>query len=360
MQLLHSFLNRFLQACPHAMARVVFFILMIVSLLSVDSVLAKPRKVSSVEWQTNWIHPGAITIRSSDRKALTTKLPNKNAIQDDYLSSFRIILGGGQNTVVTISPMSYQNTISCPSLTANKGMIKGSCRAKRDGLKNFPRNTKVTLKVKTPGNAARYLYWNIKPRRSTVIPKRPPATQFYEIGLHQISEFVKVAKSRNYQFRVIPQKHYRHPPFDNALTETKPLLTSSSKGYLIQFGPLFPIAPGGPNIESLNPNDGMVVSMFHRSERGDNNVATGSLNKDWTFVSAKYVGESGENCQRQIQYEHPGTNRIFHQFSVNVDLFKHPFKKTCSKLWLHSIKLKGPKGKDPLEDALREVPTRRR
>ena len=319
----------------------------------VDAVLAKSRKVSSVEWQTNWIHPGATTTRSTDRKALTTKLPEADAIQDDYLSSFRIILGGGQNTVVTVTPMSYQNSISCPSLTANKGMIKGSCRAKRDGLKKFPKNTRVTLKVKTPGNPAHYLYWTLQPRRSTVIPKRPPATQIYEIGPAQIPYFIMEAKWRHYKFRIIPQGNYVNPPGNYYGVPYEQIGEESfEKGQLIKFGDLIPNP--APHIQSLQPGNGMLVSMFERT------VGEGAFLKEgWTFLSAHYVGQPGENCQREILYEFPGTNRIWHQFSVNVNIFLHPGSKTCSKLWLKSIKLKGPKGKKPLDALLGESPLRR-
>lgn len=168
---------------------IVFSLVALSSLTCINSSIAKPRKVSSVEWQTNWIHPGATTTRSQDRNSLTTKLPNKNVIQDDDLSPFRIILGGGQNTVITVMPMSYQNTFSCPSLNANKGVVEGSCRAKKNGLKKNSKNTQVTIKIKTPGNPARYLRWNIKPRRLSVIPQRPPATQIYVIGPTQMPAF---------------------------------------------------------------------------------------------------------------------------------------------------------------------------
>ena len=340
---------------PYFSTRIVLSILTILGLLAIDVVLAKPRKVrkiSSVEWQTNWIHPGATTTRSSNRSTLTTKLPVKDAIQDDYLSTFRIILGGGRNTVVTITPMSYQNVISCPTLIGNRGMLTGSCRAKSDGLKEFPRNTKVTLKVKTPGNPARYLHWTIKPRRSRGIPKRPPTTQIYEIGPTQIPDFIREARWRHYKFRIRVEKNYLGPSGGHSGVLWQPIGFGGEnfeKGQIIKFGDL--VVHPGPIIESVMPDNGMVVSMFERT------VGEGAfLREGWTFLSAHYVGEPGENCRREILYEFPGTNRIWHQFSVNVNLYSLRGKKTCSKLWLQNIKLKGPKGKNPFEALLGDTP----
>ena len=177
------------------------------------SAIAKPRKVNSVEWKTNWIHPGGTTVRSKDLKHLITQLPNANAIRDDYLSYFRVNLGHGQSTVVTITPLNYQNTISCPSLSTNKGKIEGSCRAKHKNLKKFPKNTKITLKVKTPGNPPRYIYWTIKPRRSALRPNaRSRATQIYEIGPSHMTAFIQNARIKGYTFHVIPQDHFDNPP----------------------------------------------------------------------------------------------------------------------------------------------------
>ncbi|GJL54164.1 MAG: hypothetical protein NPIRA02_12960 [Nitrospirales bacterium] len=347
MKLLHSQFSRFsIHGRQHLTAWITYSFVMIVSLLCIDPVLAKPRNVSSVEWQTDWIHPGATTTRSRDRQSLTTTLPNKNSIQDDYLSTFRIILGGGQNTVATITPMSYQNVISCPSLNANKGVVQGSCRAKKDGLKTFPKNTQVTLKITTPGNPARYLRWNIRPQRSSVIPRRPPASQIYVIGPAQMPHFIQEARWRDYKFRVTPQSNYVNPPGNQYGVQYKQIGGESfEKGQLIKFGDLIPYP--APHIQPMKPDTGLEISMFERD-------GSTLLKEGWTFLSVHYAGEPGENCQREILHEFPGTRRIWHKFSVRPFLLLTPGHTTCSKLWLQSIKLQGPKGKKPIDALLGE------
>ena len=316
--------------------------------LPVNSAMAKPRKLSNVEWQTDWIHPGSSTARSQDRRGLTTQLPRKTRIKDDYHSPFKVQLSGGKNTVVTITPMSHQQAIVCPSLTVSTHVVTGYCRAKRNGLKNIRKKTKITVKVKTPGSPARYLSWTLKPWGPTNPPPSSRATQIYVIGPAQMPAFIREARERHYRFRVIPQRNFSNPPGNHYGVLYQQIGGESfEKGQIIKFGDLIPQPL--PQIKRTRPNDGMLVSMFERT------VGEGAFLKEgWTFLSAHYVGHPGETCQREIRYEYPGTNRIWHQFSVRPFLHLQPGHATCSKLWLQSIKLKGPKGKKPTDALLEE------
>lgn len=327
-----------------------FFLLL--NFVSVEMGFANPRKVTSAEWKTGWNHQNATTIRSSDRKTLITNLPGANSI-NSLTSHFRMTLGGGNNTVVTITPKQYQEWITCPTVTVNRPSTDGRCLAKHHtpnnkGLRYLTQRTKVKIEVKSPGHTARYLYWEFVPLGAPPLTGRPlptpgrVGTQIYEVGPNQIWAFFSKAIEGGFNFilgeinRTALDNPTTYPPIANEALD--PVFIRDGGGVLIKFGNIYP-APAPP---TLLAGRRMQVRMFDGKQ---------TLSPGWTFESARYRGQRGENCRKRNFTQFRGTDKVFHEFEVVVNLVSFPPVQSCSKLWLQSIRLKGPAGRRP-EEAL--------
>lgn len=321
--------------------------------VAVEALLANPRKVSSAEWNLGFNHQPATTTRSSDRKTLFTNLPAVNNINSSLTSLFRLYMGGGSNTVVTIRPLQYQEWIQCPTVTVNGPFIDSFCEVKHHtpndtGLRHLTQRTKVKFEIKSPGHTARYIYWEFVPLAAppvtgTPLPIPGQQSQRYEIGPAGIGTFFRTAHERGYLFLIAEinplasDYPITNPPVGNV--HIQPQFILDSGGVLIKFGNIYP-APAPPSILA---GKRVLIRMFDGKQ---------TLNPGWTFESLKYRNQPGENCRRMNFKKDEGTDKIFHEFEVNVNLVAFPPVKSCSKMWLQSIRLKGPAGRRP-EEALR-------
>jgi hypothetical protein len=329
-------------------------LLIISNFIDVEVSSANPRKVGSAEWNLGWNHQSATTTRSSDRKTLLTNLPDANNINGSLSAQFRLYMGGGSNTVVTIRPLQYQEWVSCAAVTVNSPFIDSFCEVKHhtpgnNGLRYLNQRTKVKLEIKSPGHTARYLYWEFVPLAAppiigTPLPSPGQQLQTYEIGPANIGAFFNTAKERGYLFLAseinpgISDTPVTNPPIGNI--HITPSFILHSGGVLIKFGNIYP----APAPWSILAGKRVLVRMFDGKQ---------TLSPGWTFESLNYRGQPGEVCRRMNFKKDEGTDKIFHEFEVHVQLVSFPPVRSCSKMWLQSIRLKGPAGRRPAE-ALRQ------
>ena len=324
-----------------------FFVVLLNSLVFMQSATAKPLKINDARWKGNYTHPNyGKTTLSSSGKTLTTTLPKSDDINSDYTVHYRLFTNLGDPLPVTVRPVSHTQMITCNNSTpqSNQPIVQNSCTAKRytpnDGMKRLNQPTTIKIEVRTPSGSKKLLFWKFIPHGTTTPGDNTAAnqTQIYDIGPGKISQFFQIAKDRDYKFSA----SIIQAPGDEILN-FKPKFLPRSSGIEINFGAK---VPGSPAISIHQSISGGTVRVYMFD-------GMKTLKPGWTFEHASYRNPSGEVCRRKNISESKRSNTIFHRFDLYVLLLFVPPAKTCSKLYLQRIRLKGPKGMKP-EDALKE------
>lgn len=299
----------------------VLLTLLIVNVLFFQPTFAANLKVTGAQWKNNWNHPGANTSRSGS--TLMTQYPTTGSIPSLYRAYFRVTTNAANTLLpIYISPLTQKSIISCKNITPTKvkPIYESYCQVDGNKALQLTAQTKIRLKIHSPGGGTKYLYWTLVPPYVNATPTAPAKTNYHLAGT-KLYNFYYSSRLHGYTFKI--RDFYSKEDLTKYFWFQK-----VNSGVLINLG-------------NSKKQESLEVEMFGGKR---------TLKPGWTFESFSYKPFSG--CTPKIVNQSRGTSTIYHRFTLFINNDSNNNLAKCWRAILTQIRLKGPSGKNP-EDALR-------